>query len=138
MWKPVIWRQRLGRPECPYLVRWVLDLWLFSIRLYHWIGSDDPRAMHNHGSWFVSWILWGGYTDVHAGGSIKRGRWSITFRPWWWTHTVRVDPGGCWTLLLFGRETREWGFYVNGRFRKRNKYFFEHGHHPCGGSQHEE
>ncbi len=71
-WQPIVWRQRLGKKECPYLTRWVLDLWLFSIRLYHWTSSDDPRAMHNHGSWFVSLVLRGGYTDRYLGGTIKR------------------------------------------------------------------
>jgi hypothetical protein len=52
-------------------------------------------------------------------------------------HTVAVDPGGCWTLLYFKPDRRHWGFYVprrlDGRlkFKKANKYFLEHGHHPC-------
>lgn len=51
-------------------------------------------------------------------------------------HTVDVISS-CWTLLYFWPERREWGFWTprkdNGklRFRKHNKYFFEHGHHPC-------
>lgn len=46
-------------------------------------------------------------------------------------HTVIVDDGGAWTVLLTGPEKREWGFWVKGRFRKRNRYFYDHGHHVC-------
>lgn len=48
----------------------------------------------------------------------------------------RRNDGGCWTVLLTGPEKRVWGFWVNGKFRKRNKYFYEHGHHhPCDPSK---
>ncbi len=46
---------------------------------------------------------------------------------------MEVNPGGCWTLLLFGREWRDWGFFVDGKFWRRNKYFFKYGHHGCEG-----
>jgi hypothetical protein len=46
-------------------------------------------------------------------------------------HTVEVADGGCWTVLLTGKVVRRWGFWVNGKFKKTNKYFLEHGHHPC-------
>ena len=51
-------------------------------------------------------------------------------------HIVKVNKGGCWTLLLTGREKRQWGFWTKRkdgtfRFRKRNKYFYENGVHPC-------
>lgn len=188
----VAWRQELGDPECPYLIRWHIDLRLFSVRLHHWVRSDDKRAMHDHSWWFLTLVLAGGYTDwthdisrasktdrerviaanesvarvVKASRSAKiRGAWdqppffgaptgykfnaqdmpftedrltrgSIRFRPAHHIHTVAVDPGGCWTLVLTGRHARKYGFYVRKasgllKFRKANKYFSEHGHHPC-------
>lgn len=64
-WKPgIIWGQELGKPECPYLKRWVLNFGKFSIRLHHWMGSDDPRYMHDHAWGFYTLVLKGGYTDV--------------------------------------------------------------------------
>ena len=87
--------------------------------------------MHDHPWWFLTLILWGGYVDVSLGGEDRVGAGSIRLRPSWWRHTVRVNKGGAWSLLLTGPERRQWGFWVNGKFRKRNKYFFEHGHHPC-------
>lgn len=125
------WAKKLGRPDCPYLVRWKLDFGWFSIRLHHWLASDDYRAQHDHPSWFWTLVVWGGYTDVTPKGEEKMRAGKLAFRPATHRHHVRVDKGGCWTLLLFGREKRRWGFWVNGKFRKRNKYFFEHGYHPC-------
>jgi hypothetical protein len=127
----IIWRERLGRPECKYVVRWVVDFGLFSIRLHHWLSSDDQRHMHDHGWGFYTLVLMGAYTDVSPQGEQRMTPGTIAFRPAEHQHTVRVDRGGCWTLLLTGPERRVWGFWVNGRFRKRNKYFFIHGHHPC-------
>ena len=47
-------------------------------------------------------------------------------------HFVSVSKGGpVWTLLLTGPKKRNWGFWVNGKFKKANKYFFEHKKHPC-------
>lgn len=126
-----IWREKLGLPECPYLIRWVADFDWFSIRLHHWIASDDDRAFHDHPWWFLTLVLRGGYTDRSDTGDDALSFGSIRFRRAQHKHTAVVNQGGCWTLLLCGPESREWGFWVNGKFRKRNKFFFEHGHHPC-------
>lgn len=39
--KIIAWAEPLGRPECPYARRWVLNLGVFAIRIHHWIKSDD-------------------------------------------------------------------------------------------------
>lgn len=160
--KFLTWKQQLGRPECPYMERWVLNLGLFSIRLHHWFSSDDKRAPHDHPWWFITLVLKGSYTDQEYVGDIivdpKRDetgrllgsaapipRWrddvlhrgSIRFRSAYHRHIVDVKPPGCWTLMLTGRDWREWGFWTRRkdndvmRFRKRTKYFAEHGHHQC-------
>lgn len=152
-WKPgVIFGQELGKPECPYLKRWVVNFGKFSIRLHHWIGSDDPRYMHDHAWAFYTLVLKGGYTDVTECPSdrcermydhgcdncndtgrveehLKAG--SLTFREALHKHTVQTDPGGAWTLLLVGPFKRKWGFYVDGEFVGVRKYFRQFGHHPC-------
>lgn len=144
------WRQELGDPECPYLIRWAINFGpLGSIRLHHWLRSDDKRHMHDHPQDFVTLVLSGSYTDVSPcpvckdpaceaktyfdemkpGMMVRRKAEHI--------HYVDVAPGGCWTLLYFWPKRRNWGFWVprkdNGvfRFKKANKYFLEHGHHPC-------
>lgn len=133
------WGQRLGKPECPYLRRWVAQLGAFSIRVHHFHRSDDARFPHDHPWWFLTLVLRGGYYDVSQGEDgdeidvLHAG--SIRFRPALHRHMVLVDykanPKGCWTIILTGPHLRNWGFWVNGKFKKSNKYFLEHGHHPC-------
>ena len=160
-WQPgIIWGQELGKPECPYLKRWVLNFGKFSIRLHHWMGSDDPRYMHDHAWGFYTFVLKGGYTDVTecswCGGTNQKriavwpeaatdpcdycddGRvsqhlkaGSFTYREALHKHTVQTDPSGAWTILLVGPFKRKWGFYVDGEFVGVRKYFREFGHHPC-------
>lgn len=128
----ITWREKLGPPGCPYLVRWVLDLIRFSIRLHHWLHGDDPRAMHDHPWDFYSLVLWGCVYEHTPHGVVARRAGSLTYFPAEYKHTVEVRSS-TWTLLFTGPTRRpRWGFWVNGRFRKRNKFFFEHGHHnPC-------
>lgn len=122
--------ERLGLPECPYLERWVLNFRWFSIRLHHWMGSDDKRNLHDHPWWFWSLVLWGSLTDVSEKGRTHRRPGSVAFFPAEYRHSVEI-PKRCWTLLVTGPQTRVWGFWVNGKFRKRNKYFYMYGHHGC-------
>lgn len=56
---------------------------------------------------------------------------AIRFRPALHEHTVQVDPGGAWTIMLTGRPLRDWGFKVGDIWKRQRKYFREHGHHPC-------
>jgi hypothetical protein len=126
-----IWKQKLEKPECPYIIRWVFECSLFSIRLHHWLRSDDLRHKHDHAWDFISIVLKGNIVDRSRKGDKKREWLSITKYEAKHQHSVVVDKP-CWTLLLTGPEKRTWGYWVNGKFRKRNKYFFEHGHHdPC-------
>jgi hypothetical protein len=145
----VRWGERLGDPICPYLRRWVIEIFGFAVRLHHWYSSDDSRAPHDHPYSIVTVVLKGGYDDVvyrRAGkdwaldretiskirrrpGSIQR--WSPLH-----THYVDVHPGGCWTLIFTGRRVRNWGFWTarwdkRRRWMKSNRYFLEHGNHPC-------
>lgn len=122
--------QKLGDPQCHYLERWVLNFYLFSIRLHHWKSSDDLRYFHDHPWWYWSWVLQGSYVDRSPQGEDFRKTHSLKFYPALHRHSVVIDKP-CWTLLLTGPHSRTWGFWVDGRFRKRSKYFFIFGHHPC-------
>jgi hypothetical protein len=135
--------QKLGKPECPYLRRWAIGAWGYSLRVHHWYRSDDKRSPHDHPWWFCTVVLKGAYDDwsyqsddldnrvvdhLHVG--------SVRYRPAHHIHSVAVRPGGCWTLMVTGRKSRRWGFWTrradgSPRFKKSNKYFLEHGHHPC-------
>jgi hypothetical protein len=126
------WREPLGWPECPYVIRWRLEIdGLGSVRVHHWLASDDPRAVHDHPWWFLTLVLHGGYTDHTPGGAEHLPAGSLRYRPALHQHTVVPDKGGAWTLLITGPKTRNWGFWPGGKFRKANKWFASRGHHPC-------
>ena len=104
----IFWGQELGKPECPYIQRWVLDFGPFSIRLHHWLTSDDQRHFHDHPWWYLSLVLKGSYIDRNPKGVNNRTVGSLQFFPATHQHTVSVAKGGCWTLLVTGRERRQW------------------------------
>jgi hypothetical protein len=144
----IILGQRLGEPECPYLRRWAIGVGGYSIRLHHWYRSDDKRNPHDHPWWFLTLVLKGSYDDwsyplvdgvpdlsiPYKVDPLRPG--SIRFRPAHHAHSVAVAPGGCWTLMVTGKKSRRWGFWLrradgSSRFKRSNKYFLEDGHHPC-------
>ena len=96
------------------------------IYLHKFLASDWSRDLHDHPKRFVSIGLWGGYVEErlvrhpyhHLGDSRSwrdrrqyKAPWIRTF-PANHIHRVRVTPKGCWTLVLVGGTTREWGFWV--------------------------
>lgn len=121
------WKESLGRPECPYLYRWTLLLFGFSIRLHHWLKSDDNRYFHDHSCNLISIILRGHYWNVTPQGE----HLSRSFRPRYMNalqqHYLSVPSVGAWTLLLFGRPYHKWGFYVNGHRMRPLRYFHRYG-----------
>lgn len=125
----VKWRQRLGRADCPYAERWVLDLGAFSIRLHHFLHSDDDRAFHDHPWWFVTLVLRGSYIDRSPAGDDVLRAGSVRYRPALHRHTVVTE--GVWTVLVTGPQERVWGFWPEGKFRRSSRYFRKYGHHPC-------
>lgn len=124
-------RERLGLPECPYVIRWRIETPLGSVRLHHWLGPDDDRAFHDHPWWFLTFVLRGGYTDKSPAGEEHLRAGMVKYRPALHQHTVVPDAGGAWTVLVTGPKMRAWGFWLNGKFRKANKWFATFGHHPC-------
>ena len=125
------WNEPLGLPECPFVFRWIAETPLMSFRIHHWTGPDDDRAFHDHPWWFWTLVVSGGYTDRNPAGNDHLGRFSVRFRKAHHRHTVIPDDGGAWTILVTGPVSRSWGFWLNGKFRKANKYFLTYGHHPC-------
>jgi hypothetical protein len=126
------WKEKLGRPECPYLYRWTLIFFGFSIRLHHWIRSDDKRFFHDHPSNFISIILRGSYTNVTPNGrnEVKAGSmWIAKAKD---RHYLDIPKGGAWTLILCGRPYHKWGFWIeeNRKFRPL-RYFHKYGIPPC-------
>lgn len=122
------WRQPLGKPECPYCYRWVFNLGLFAIRLHKWVGSDDLRFRHDHPYWFFTAVLKGEYVDVTEKGEEQMSPGTIRFRPAKHQHSVKLTKKPCWTLIFSGPALRNWGFWINGKFMRRERYFEKYGH----------
>lgn len=127
----------LGLKECPYARRWTLESKHGTLRVHHFYRSDDERALHDHPWWFLTFVFKGGYTDVNEQGNDHLRAPAIRFRRAEHKHTVRTDPGGAWTFVISGPKKRIWGFWVPRigekvpRFLRNEKYFAQHGHHPC-------
>lgn len=104
------WKEALGRPECPYLYRWTLIIFGFSIRLHHWLRSDDRRFFHDHASTFVSIVLKGSYKNVTPDGTFEVKAGSIWKSNAMKRHYLDIPKGGAWTLLFCGRfaDDRKW------------------------------
>lgn len=136
-----IWRQAGGLPECPYFHRTILDFGFFSIRIHEWHSDDDHRAYHDHPYWFWTFVLKGGYTDVAPSSNgieevydMLRAP-AVRYRAAEYKHSVQNVIPGTITILLTGKPFRRWGFWVNGKLIKRDKYFATKGHHPCDPSK---
>lgn len=142
----VRWAEKLGHPEDPYLIRWTFILFGFSIRIHHWLKSDDRRFFHDHSSNLLSVVLKGEYENVTpvdptlppGPGNEKRMKVrgmfnslkdffrmssSIWFSKAEQQHYLDIPKGGAWTLMFEGRPRRKWGFYVP---RKTSHKWFEH------------
>lgn len=128
-----------------YLRRWRVETPWFSVRLHHWLHSDDNRNTHDHPWNFYTFILKGSYLDVPipagpgtvdafgnealVGQRVKAGH--IYYRPATHAHWVHLDQGEVWTLVLTGPKIRRWGFWIGDRWKRSFKYFYEYGTHPC-------
>ena len=122
------WAEELKCETGVYVRRWYLETSFFTVRLHHWLHSDDTRHMHDHPWWFITMVLKGSYVDLSPNKNELMIPGMIRFRPANHQHSVKVGSGGCWTILLTGPKIRKWGFWVG---KKWKKYFLEHGAHVC-------
>ena len=58
------WAEKLGYEDCPYLIRWTFILFGYSMRIHHWLRSDDNRFFHDHSADLLSIVLKGHYWNV--------------------------------------------------------------------------
>jgi hypothetical protein len=117
----------------------------FAIRLHHFFSSDEDHV-HDHPWWFVTLVLKGMYYDMvpcpacgsdevpdpfcescHGTGKIvgdvmRPG--TVRFRPA--LHKHQVVTTGVWTLIISGRKSRDWGFWVGQKWMRQRKYFRKH------------
>ncbi len=139
-------------PQGAYLLRWYVTPWrgwfagiapenmtwwqravhavvkrLPNLYLHKFLRDDDDRALHDHPSWAVSFILRRGYIEhtiadggIHhrreyGPGSLRFMRTRHTHRIELHTDTTTGTAQPCWTLFLFGPRCRDWGFHCPER-----------------------
>ena len=121
------WKEKLGYEDNPYLIRWTLLFCNYSIRLHHWIKSDDNRFYHDHSCNLISIVLKGKYTNVTPVGSFPVKAISFWKAKAKDRHWLKIPKEGAYTLLLCGRPYHKWGFYVNGHKWRPLRYFHKYG-----------
>ena len=126
------WKEAFGKKECPYLYRWTIIIFGFSLRIHHWIRSDDKRFFHDHACDFISIILKGHYTNVTADGSFPVKAGSMWLSKATKRHYLDIPKGGAWTLLLSGRPYHKWGFWITDTEMMRPwRYYKYYGETEC-------
>lgn len=145
--KTGLWRRmRLRRADGQvYLDRWGLGHDRIGRVLVHRMQAPDPGVdLHDHPWWFVSIVLWGGYTEQRA--LIREApelaqwaeRWPTTCRRGvenerrvGSVQSMRLDEchsitelrrRTCWTLVIGGPRRRGWGFYLPTGFVDERTY----------------
>ena len=122
------WNEPLGLEGKPYMRRYVVNMWAFSIRLHVWYAGDDTRYLHDHAFDFITLVLKGSYTDVTKNGNELLTAGSIRYRIAEHSHYVSKPKAPTVTLLLCFRPRRKWGFMVNNKFMRPLRYFSRYGH----------
>lgn len=133
------WAEKMGDPDNPYLIRWMLIFFGYSIRIHHWLRSDNELHFHDHSCDLMSIILKGKYynvipadpkdpkPDVSRCRKIEAKSW----RPWFAKaeaiHYLEIPKEGAWTLLFQGKPRNKWGFIVNGKKWRPLRYFHKFG-----------
>ena len=123
------WKEPMGDENDPYLYRWTFLFFNYSIRIHHWIHSDDKRFFHDHACDFISIILKGKYTNV-----TPVGRFEVRAGSCWKSnalkrHYLEIPKEGAWTLLLCSRPYHKWGFWTKENQKMRPLRYF----HTFGG-----
>lgn len=136
--RPGIYRRlRLRRSDGQvYLDRWGVGHDRLGRVLLHRMDAPDPGIdLHDHPWWFMSIVLWGGYTELRADirdapvlaavsespGLFSCERGVEVVRPPLSARVMRLDEchtitrlhrRRCWTLVIGGPRRRKWGFYL--------------------------
>lgn len=117
------WKEPLGDPKCPYLYRWTFIFANYSLRIHHWIKSDDRRHAHDHACDLISIVIKGWYYNVIYDKTNNSAAYlAKPFKPRFMKaktrHHLEIPEEGAWTVLLCGRPYHKWGFYVRNKETK--------------------
>lgn len=119
-----------GVNKTPLMIRYILfRVPAFGIYLHKFMRSDYDRSLHDHPWPFVSLVLTSGYHEIHdqtTNGEqveIFNAPGRVLVRPAEWRHRVIMRGKPAWTIILVGRRSRWWGFFLPGGWcywRKHN------------------
>lgn len=121
----------IGEKENPYLKRWYVIPRnpVFNVYLHQILRSDDPRALHDHSYWNVSFIIKGGYWEVRPGpepdslATYWRGPGTVIARLAKSPHRLEVmRDKPAWTIFITGPRFREWGFHCPKGWRHWSEF----------------
>lgn len=117
-----------------YLQRWhiIPPNPFLSLYVHLFVGPDQGRHLHDHRSGTLSVILDGWYEEEVSTPELMRRDWrgswlvhrkggDIVYRSARTPHMV-TQTGGALTIFLTGPTTRDWGFWVDGRWVPHCEY----------------
>lgn len=121
---------RVGEPGYDTFRNFLRRLYPFYARFHFILRADDDRHPHNHPFAFISMIMSGWYEEeiTQADGSVvivRYDRGDINYKPveGVYHRITKVSPEGVLTLVIMGRrDTKSWGFMVNGEHIHHVKY----------------
>jgi hypothetical protein len=93
----------------------------FQVYLHEICASDQDPDFHDHPWSFVSIILAGGYTEHTPEGVFRRKAGQIIYRAAGSPHRLELSKRA-WTLVITGRERREWGFLTKSGWESREEH----------------
>jgi len=112
-------KRLIGYGSKPLLVRWILfRVPAFGVYVHKLLRSDYDRALHDHPWPFLSIVLSGGYYEEHdqtttgEKETIFNAPGRVLLRSAEWRHRVVIFGPPAWTLVLVGRRSRRWGFWL--------------------------
>ena len=107
----------IGKQDSPMMKRWRLVQTPWFGAYVHFIYSEDldPHP-HDHPWNFVRCVLRGGYSEEYAGRKVGAAGRLRPFRPGYVPtdahHRITAVKPGTVSLVLVGRKSRDWGFWV--------------------------
>ena len=115
-----------GAGRCPtYLFRWtLLNTRWGNLYLHKFMGNDWAKDLHDHPKRFVSMGIKGSYLEENKNGFTRyKAPWIRTF-PASHKHRITVPEPPVYTIVFVGTPSRDWGFWVDGRWVKWDEYIF--------------
>ena len=95
------WAEKLGYPENPYLIRWTFLFFGYSMRIHHWIKSDDDRYFHDHSADLLSIVLKGRYWNVKPIDPTKSPNAYVTVTDKYGLPRVDLNQKRCYVEGIF-------------------------------------